>query len=119
MFVSAAQGSLFVPDDVAPFAGSCPRCGADVLSITMVADGHEEVVDPVEVLPEHLCPSCDQVRGRGHARSGCTRCGDTGMLGEPFPLRGIRVDEVGRGRPFTGKRSDGEAVHVLHSCAVG
>lgn len=98
-----------------PFRGECPRCGLAVLALDVA--GVEVVVDVAEVLEAFPCPSCLQVANRGHERSECDRCGKTGWIGEPLPLRGVAVDyDAGRARLFTGTRHEGEAVYVFHSC---
>lgn len=103
-----------------PFRGDCPRCGIEVLAVDVA--GREVVVDVAEVLEAFPCPSCGQVSGRGHRRSGCDRCGLTGWIGEPLPLRGVAIDydRGGRGRVFARVRgrTDGEAVYVFHTCAL-
>lgn len=97
-----------------PFRGACPGCGCRVLAVEV--DGAEVVVEVAEVLEAFPCPSCAQVARMGHARSECRRCGMSGWIGEPLPLRGVAVDAVGRARRFDGRRFEGEAVHVFHAC---
>lgn len=100
-----------------PFRGDCPSCGTEVLAIDV--SGHELVVEVAEVLETFACPNCAQVAARGHRRSGCTRCGETGVIGEELPFRGVAVDSIGGARVVrSGDRREGEAVHVFHSCAV-
>lgn len=100
---------------LAPFRGDCPTCGLEVLALEL--DGLEVVVDVVEVLERFPCPMCAQVAARGHRRKGCSRCGETGWLGEGLPLRGVLLDGDGRARVYVGERDDGEAVHLFHACA--
>jgi hypothetical protein len=95
--------------------GECPRCHADVLVVDV--QGTDVVVEPAEVIPEAPCPQCRQVDGRGHARSDCLRCGKSGRIGEPLPLRGVAVNfESGHGRVFEGEAFESEAVYHFHSC---
>lgn len=100
-----------------PFRGACPSCSADVL-IVELADGHDVVLEPREVMPRHRCPICAQIEDKGHRRSDCVRCGLTGYLGERLPdVGGVRVDGEGVGRAYRGRRGEYEAVHRRHVCA--
>jgi hypothetical protein len=109
-----------------PFAGDCPRCHVPVLAVELA--GREVVLELAEVMPEHPCPLCAQVAARGHTRSGCIRCSDTGVIGDPLPLRGVVLDVVTfevrpyrAGDDLTRLRGEGEwwAVHLFHACIVG
>ena len=99
-----------------PMLGDCPRCSAEVL-IVELADGRDVVLDPAEVLARFRCPDCDQVAARGHVRSGCLRCRLTGWIGERLPDVGaVRVDALGVGRHYRGRRTVGDAIHRVHVC---
>ena len=111
---SPAQASLFEADPPAPTRGPCESCGELVLTVEL--DGERVPVDAREVLETFPCPQCEQVAGRGHERSGCSRCGGAGVLGTQAPMRGVRLDPVGRAALYVGRRVEGEAVHRFHTC---
>lgn len=100
-----------------PVRGCCVVCQSEVLTLTV--DGRPVVVEAAEVLPEHPCPSCEQSMARGQGRSECSRCGLSGVIGEPVPLRGVALAEDGSAREYR-RRSfrAGEAAHAFHSCAI-
>jgi ribosomal protein S27AE len=112
--VSAAALQLAERETLAPFRGACRSCGRRVLAVDV--DGREVVVEVAEVLEAFRCPVCAKVAAMGHTRSECPRCGLTGWIGVPLPLRGVAVDAMGHARLFEGRRSAGEAVHALHAC---
>jgi hypothetical protein len=97
---------------LSPGHGACPRCRERVLIV-----GGDIALEPVPVLARMRCPQCEQIRDHGYQRRmRCWRCGDAGYLGERLPKRGVAIDPHGIARVFTGRRTDGEAVHRLHAC---
>jgi ribosomal protein S27AE len=97
---------------LSPGHGACPRCGERVLIV-----GGDIALEPVPVLARMRCPQCEQVANKGdRRRMRCWRCGDAGYLGERLPKRGVAINPHGIARVFTGRRTDGEAVHRPHVC---
>lgn len=111
-----------------PFRGCCPICTEDVVVVELA--GQDVVLEVLEVMPTLRCPRCasnvaqGKLGGRhedrqfgGLSRSKpCWRCGGTRRVGEELPSVGVAVDALGRARPFTGDRGEGEAVHRWHAC---
>lgn len=102
--------------DLLPFRGDCVRCFAEVLVVCIA--GADVVVEVDEVLEAFPCPTCKSVADHGNSRSGsCSRCFDSGVVGERLPVFGVALAADGSARYFTGGRpSEGEGLHVEHVC---
>lgn len=105
------------PPPGGPRHGECRACGAPVL---VVRCGQETVLlEPAEVLEGPIpCPRCLPVAQRGDRPGRCVTCGGSRTIGGPLPAWGVAVDEHDQARAFAGRRLQGEAVHLLHECAV-